>query len=75
MEKYKSKNKFKKKKYLSHLGNSSVTQDVIWTRGLLDPERIELSQAGHPPDGLSYIPPLVSIDHLARKTSLALVLV
>lgn len=60
-----------KQKSLWHLGNSSVTQDVIWTRGLLDPERIELSQAGHPPDGLSYIPPLVSIDHLTRKTSLA----
>lgn len=52
---------------LSHLGNSSVTQDVIWTCGLLDPKRIELSQAGHPSDGLSYIPPLVSINHLTCK--------
>lgn len=56
-----------KSKLLFHLGNSSMTQDVIWTRGLLDPERSELSQAGHPSDGLSYVPPLVSVDHLRHK--------
>lgn len=52
---------------LTHLGNGGVTQDVIWTRGLLDPQRSELSQAGHPPDGLGYVPPLVGVDHLTRK--------
>ena len=51
----------------TYLGDGSVTQDVIWTRGLLDPQRFELSQAGHPADGLGYVPPLVGINHLTQK--------
>lgn len=44
-----------------------MTQDVIWTRGLLDPQRFELRQAGHPADGLGYVPSLVGIDHLTEE--------
>lgn len=65
----------KMKVSLSHLGYSSVTQDVIWTCGFLDPERFEVRQTGHPSDGLSYIPPLVRIDHLTRKQPLAFMLI
>lgn len=56
-----------KRSLVSHLGDGGVTQDVIWRRRLLDPERPELSQSGHPADGLGHVPPLVCIDHLIQK--------
>lgn len=49
---------------LKHLCDCSVTQDVVRTRGLLDPKRLKLGQSGHPTDRLGDIPPLVGIDHL-----------
>ena len=63
-----------KTKLVSHLRDSSVTQDVVWTRGLLNPKRFELSQVGHPADGLGHVPSLVGIDHLMQNKTLVLVI-
>lgn len=52
---------------ICHLRNGSMTQDVIRRGGLLDPQRFDLSQSGHPADGLGYVPSLVGIDHLTQS--------
>lgn len=44
-----------------------MTQYVIWRRRLLDPERLDLREAGHPADGLAHVPSLVGINHLTQK--------
>lgn len=60
---------------LLHLGDGSMTQNVVWRRRLLDPQRFELREPGHPADRLGYIPSLVGIDHLTytcKRWSLSL---
>ena len=59
------------KTFLSHLGDGSVTQDVVRGRGLFDPKRFELREAGHPADGLAHVPSLVGIDHLQTQEELS----
>ena len=44
-------------------GDGGVAEDVVRAGGLLDPERVELGQAGHAGDGLGHAPDLVGIDH------------
>lgn len=45
-----------------------MTENIIGTCGLLDPQRTELRQSGYPCDRLGNIPSLVGINHLPEES-------
>src|SRR5690349_14370811 len=43
--------------------NGSMTENIIWTGGLLNPERIKGCQVLHCGDSFGYVPYLVGVEH------------